>query len=284
MLKLNLNRNFWIVFLLFVMHGPIRGQGIEQLKQNELQLKILADSMVSGSTQVVRDTALLHFSDLLEESLEIPGAFTFPFDSVKVLSKLTADDGVLRFYTWLMPNMVDKQYKFYGLVQVRQEDGKYKLLTLADGMISQDLAEGKKLGAGNWFGAVYYDLFRKRYKKEDLYYLLGWRGNDVHTTSKVIEVVKLNKDGTLTFGLPVFDGPENKVRTRVVFSYSSSAVMVLRHEARKKRIVFDHLSPDPGALVGDYRHYGPDFTYDGFRYKKGHWSYVKGLDLRNKAE
>ena len=57
--------------------------------------------------------------------------------------------------------------------------------------------------------------------------------------------------------------------------------MSLRYEKKKKMIVFDHLSPSSPSLKGKYEYYGPDFTYDGFSFKKGIWHYRKNLEMRN---
>ncbi|MBL7915546.1 MAG: hypothetical protein JNL49_10925, partial [Bacteroidia bacterium] len=55
----------------------------------------------------------------------------------------------------------------------------------------------------------------------------------------------------------------------------------LRYEEKKKMFVFDHLSPASPSAKGQFRYYGPDFTYDGYRFKKGLWYYKSNLDMRN---
>jgi hypothetical protein len=83
------------------------------------------------------------------------------------------------------------------------------------------------------------------------------------------------------FGMPVFLDDKKRKKTRVVFSFNAQAVMLLRFNKKKKMIVFDHLSPASPSQKGQFRYYGPDFTYDGFQFKKGKWNYRSNLDLRN---
>ncbi|HEX3387053.1 MAG TPA: hypothetical protein VHS53_17755, partial [Mucilaginibacter sp.] len=45
---------------------------------------------------------------------------------------------------------------------------------------------------------------------------------------------------------------------------------------------FDHLAPQDGRQKKHYDLYGPDLTYDGYRFKDGRWVYVENLDMRNK--
>jgi hypothetical protein len=58
--------------------------------------------------------------------------------------------------------------------------------------------------------------------------------------------------------------------------------MTLVWDEKYRRIIFDHLSPAYPELEGQYQFYGPDFSYDGFRYKKGKWVFEEMLDPRNR--
>jgi len=46
-------------------------------------------------------------------------------------------------------------------------------------------------------------------------------------------------------------------------------------------IVFDHLSPSKPSLVGVYEFYGPDFSYDGYKFEKGMLELYPDIDIRN---
>jgi hypothetical protein len=73
---------------------------------------------------------------------------------------------------------------------------------------------------------------------------LGWKGNTVKSTKKVIEVLSFNKDDKAVLGMPVFDG-NGKTRNRVVFEYTRQASMLLRYVPEQNLIVFDHSGTRP---------------------------------------
>jgi hypothetical protein len=112
--------------------------------------------------------------------------------------------------------------------------------------------------------------------------LLGWKGNNVKSTKKVIEVLSFNNDKPV-LGMSVFDG-NGKARKRVVFEYTRQASMLLHYNPDQNLIVFDHLSPPDPKLKNQKDSYGPDLSYDGYRQKNGRWIYVDNLDMRNEPE
>lgn len=268
-----------ILVLLAILSRPAISQ--VDLSKVEMDLRSYADSIVRGSSEEVRSKAFSDFNDLMEKVMMTEGSFSYPFDSVPSLSKHTSADGRFRIYTWLMPSIELGRYLYTGIIQFGQTGKPHIRLTdVRD--IYQD-HESRAYSDGEWYGAVYYDMFSRKVKGQVSYYLLGWRGNDQFTTSKVIDVVTFDESGSPVLGSPVFLGPGEKVRHRVVFTFSAQAVMLLRYEERKKRIVFDHLSPAVDKAEGDHRYYGPDFTYDAFRYRRGVWQYREHLELRNRG-
>ena len=80
------------------------------------------------------------------------------------------------------------------------------------------------------------------------------------------------------FGLPVFSDGENEIN-RVVFEYSAQVSMNLTYAASKKTIIFDHLAPSNPDFRGQYNHYGPDSSLDGFKFENEKWIYLPDLDI-----
>jgi hypothetical protein len=115
------------------------------------------------------------------------------------------------------------------------------------------------------------------------YILLGWKGNTVKSTKKVIDVLSFNTAGEPVFGSAVFDG-NGKTRKRVVFEYARQASMLLRYVPEQNLIVFDHLAPPDAKQKNKPESFGPDLTYDGYKLKNGRWVYVEQLDMRNVAD
>ena len=133
-----------------------------------------------------------------------------------------------------------------------------------------------------WFGAQYYGIIPVYNLNTPYYVLLGWKGNTIKTTKKVIDVITFKNDKP-AFGFQVFNG-DGKTRKRVVFEYTRQASMLLKYEEDRHLIVFDHLVPPDKKQKGHPEFYGPDLSYDGYILKDGKWSFAEKLDMRNNTD
>jgi hypothetical protein len=109
---------------------------------------------------------------------------------------------------------------------------------------------------------------------------LGWDGYDNKIARKFIDILSFNSKGELEFGDALFKNTDRKLK-RVVFSFGATGSMHLLYDKKYNKIIFDHLSPSRPEYEGDYRYYGPDFSYDGFKFSKGKWVFQEMLDPRN---
>jgi len=116
------------------------------------------------------------------------------------------------------------------------------------------------------------------YDSNPYYILLGWKGNNVKSTKKVIEVLSF-KNNKPVFGMGVFDN--SKGNKRIIFEYTRQASMLLKYLPDQHLIVFDHLAPPDPHLKDQHETYGPDLSYDGYKLKDGRWKLVENLDMRN---
>jgi hypothetical protein len=260
------------------------GQPDEKIRESEIQLRQLSDSINRGSSDPVREAALAAFNPVFFDLLSNPETYNYPFDSLKAVSKLASPDGKLRIFTWLAVSRQEGTCRQFGVLQRKNPvSGKITTIGLLELNIPTEEAEKAELKSNSWAGALYYDVIERKIQKRTCYFVLGWKGNDRLSTKKVIDVITFDEWDNVAFGLPVFtDGKTTKYR--VIFEFNAQAVMLLRYDKKKKMIVFDHLSPSSPSLKGQYRHYGPDFTYDGYQFKKGNWNYKSNLDLRNPGE
>jgi hypothetical protein len=80
--------------------------------------------------------------------------------------------------------------------------------------------------------------------------------------------------------MPVFIG-NGKTRKRVVFEYARQVSMLLKYDENQHLIAFDNLAPPDKKQAGKFDMYGPDMSYNGYRFKDGHWIYVDNIDMRN---
>ena len=87
-----------------------------------------------------------------------------------------------------------------------------------------------------------------------------------------------DENGQPIFGIPVFLF-NKQLQNRMVFEYSINATMSLRYDNRIKMIIFDHLAPPSSLYYGDYKFYGPDFSFDGLKFENGKWNYQENVNV-----
>ncbi|MCC8407661.1 hypothetical protein LJ707_01885 [Mucilaginibacter sp. UR6-1] len=275
-----------IVFILIQLPGFILAQGNDE-GRNLKQLKVLTDSLkhlgqklVNDPDDMERKNANYQFIRTLVAALKVPNSFNYSFDSVKAVSVINAPDNRFRIFSWHIVNE-DGSYRFYGTVQINT-GGPLKMFPLEDYSPLLKNPEDSVTDNRTWYGAQYYKIAAVKSGATPYYVLLGWKGNTVKSTKKVIEVISFNRNGQPVFGAPVFDG-NGKTRKRVVFEYARQASMLLRYIPEENIIVFDHLSPPDQRSAGKPETFGPDLSYDAYRLNNGKWKYAENLDMRNIA-
>lgn len=275
-------RKFILVFITIfcynhciAQHSDESGR-LKQLRLYEDTLVQLGKKFINDENDLERKNANYEFIKTLVNALRVPNSFLYKFDSLKTVSILNSPDNRFRLITWNIENL-DGSYRFYGTVQINT-GGPLKMYPLQDYSPLLKNPEDSITTVKKWYGAEYYKIIPV-YSPKLYYVLIGWKGNTVKSTKKVIDVLSF-KDDKLELGLPVFDG-NGKTRKRVIFEYTRQASMLLHYVPDQNLIVFDHLSPPDAKLKNQHDTYGPDLSYDGYKLKNGKWVYVENLDMRN---
>lgn len=244
-------------------------------------LQELGFKMINDSIEPQRYNASYKFIKTLVTALKTPYSFNFPFDSLKSISIQTSSDKRFRIFSWHVMN-ADGSYRYYGSVQMNSTDGKLQMFPLVDYTAGFKNPADSVTSNDKWYGAQYYKIISVLNNVKTPYYiLLGWKGNNVRSTKKVIDVIHF-KDNKAYFGMPVFDGDKDKpTQKRVIFEYVRKASMVLNWDPKTSTIIFDHLAPPDDRLKGNFELYGPDFSYDGYRLANGRWRLVEDLKVAN---
>lgn len=253
---------------------------IKKLTMYQDSLNYLGKKFVNDDTEMERMNANAEFIKTLVKALKIPQSFNFPFDSVKSITILKSPDNRFRILTWHIA-FDDGSYRFYGTVQMNTGD-KLLMYPLKDYSPYIKNPEDTITSNTEWYGSQYYKIIPVNTNQNPYYVLLGWKGNTIKSTKKVIEVLSF-KDGRPVLGLPVFDG-NGKNRKRVVFEYARQVSMLLKYEPEQHLIVFDHLSPPDKKQKDKPESFGPDLSYDGYRFKNGRWEFAENIDMRNLPE
>ncbi len=210
--------------------------------------------------------------ELKDENFEL-------FSELKNLSFLLSKDKRFAIVTWAVL-YADFRFHYYGFVRYYEEDfDRYtveKLMDKSDKIVNP---ERQVLDLNNWYGAFYYELVSVKYKRNRMYILLGWDGNNDLSTKKLIEVFYFDENQEAKFGKAVFES-EAGIKNRIIFEYKEGISMNLYYDKKRDAIIWDHLSPAKPHLEGHFEYYGPDASFDALRFEKGIWKYIADIDLR----
>jgi len=271
------NKLLFFIFLITYSWG-VRAQ---QQTQGTLQdsLKQLGHTMYNEPNEALRLAANYTFIKTLVHLLKSPDSFDLPFDSLHAIAIKTSPDKQFRIFSWHL-KLDDGSYRYYGAIQLRTTNGELLLKPLVDKSPLITKPAEAITDNSKWYGAQYYDIVPLKGLAHH-YLLLGWRGNTPEITEKVIEVLQVNGH-EITFGKPLFNGRDVAVQTaRMIYRYHAQASMLLKYDKQHNRLLMDHLAPAQPALVGQFKYYGPDMSYDAWKITKDGLQLVEDLPLKN---
>lgn len=252
----------------------------KSLADYEKELNQLSIDLVSEANDETKQKVNLEFQSLLKEALALNGSFDFPFKNIRAISILKSNDKI-KIYNWALP-FEDETYQYFAFVQIKINKDEYKIVELIDKSSELKKPEFQTLTDKTWYGALYYEIIFDKKLGNDTYTLLGWDGDYNLTNKKIIDVMTVSKSGAIKFGSSVFK-MEKKIQKRVIFTYSETAVMSLKFDAKQQLIVFDYLVPTSSNLEGVFEYYGPALNrFDGFVVNKNKWEYQKDVDIQQR--
>jgi hypothetical protein len=254
------------------------------LSKYEDTLKVLQYEKIKPHTNdAYKKQANDKFSAMLKKALMVPGSFTYPFDSITTMSKLTSPDKKFRIINWDVPRY-DETIGFFGFIQsYNPKTQQYTLYELHDQGSASATAELSAGTPDKWFGMLYYKIIPSETEK-DTYIMLAWQGYTGIITRKIIDILSFNAEGVPTFGKAIFRRPPAGYKStakRIVFQYSAQLYMSLEYNEGKKMIMYDHLAPPDPSLDGQYQFYGPSFQVDALTYTNKAWVCQENVDARN---
>ena len=278
----SMKKNFWGISILLVIGINSISQEINKnpLWIKEQKVKEYFDKIYVSPTDADKIAYNDSVTVLLEEIIKMQGSFQYPFDSLQRMGKIVSPDKKFRLYNWNLSYLNGTHDYFCFMQKYSKEKKDYIIYSLIDKSEEIKNIESAVLDQNHWFGALYYKIIPVKFKKKEYYMLLGLDLNNFLTTKKIIEPMQFDDNGNIRFGLDVFN-VDRKKKKRMVFEYSSNATMSLNTIENDKIILFDHLSPIRSDLKDKYEHYGPDFSYDALKLKKGVWEYISDFDARN---
>jgi hypothetical protein len=255
-----------------------------RLQKTEKELVARFDSLYTLEDNPGRDSLNQAIINNFASILSGREGFYYRWNALPRVGKVYSEDDKLRVYTWYLQKS-SGEYNYYGLLCYRQEGrrkkdpGSFVAMFLEDASDRIPEPEQATLNPGFWYGSVYYAIKTFTHRRNSWYALIGYDFNNPFSTKKLIEIVRVSKEGWVEFG-GVFKANEQS-KKRMIFEYSAEVAMFLNYDERMGKIVFDHLRPFEPILSGNYRFYGPDGSYDAFRFEKGIFILEEDVDARN---
>lgn len=242
--------------------------------ETRLNFEVLADIKASRNDKQLAKHDIESRMDELWHSDE---ALTIDLSGLPRLKVVNSPDKRVRLATY-MTIFTDFTSLYFGNLIRRNADGSinvFELYDLADQFKNPERVKGSP---EKWYGAVYFDIAEVMFDKQKYYTLIGYRQQDALVKSRVLDLLWF-KGKKVTFGAPLFLH-EKATYQRRVFRYSSEANMMVMYDDKEKMIIFDHLSPTKTLFNGEYRFYGPDFSYDAYESARDGWKYKEDIDFR----
>jgi len=269
------------IFCFCLAFPPVMSQGVAP-SVTEDSLFLLFEQFKTFTESEDRQAHNDVILDYMQVNLIDPESLDYRFDSLrKRAGILRDDDNLFRIFTWNIP-LSAWEHEYHGIIQIyNKRDNNCRVHLLKNHLHEiQDLLHSET-NKDMWPGALYYEMRKNKHGKDVIYTLIGFNFNDRWSDMKIIEILYFDKNMNPVFGKPVFKTPDG-IQRRVVFEYSGEVAMNLRYNPDLKMIVYDHLSPIEPELAGQPRFYAPDFSYDGYKFKRGLWEYRADLDVRNR--
>ncbi len=258
-----------ILNIAFVLLAGIAISQVDStLFKREQQLKVYLNALRASKTPEEKDKNNAIFKSYLAETIQINGAFAYPFAELKTLGSIKSPDNTFRLFNWNI-EQEDRSNKYFCFI-LRFDDKKkeWKTIELIDNSATMMPRTEEILDEKNWYGALYYKIIPVEKSNKTLYTILGWDGNTA-TNTKLVDVISFNGN-KVKLGNPIFKMNDG-LHKRLYFEHSKKAFMSLNYDEVRQRIVYDHLSPETPNLVGFYEYYVPDFSYDELYFKNNKW-------------
>lgn len=276
---------FYVLFFLllaarvpsYAQKKTIGNEEMEQLKQLEDSLVVLADSMVKAPIPDERIDFCVRFAKKLRAAFETPGSFNYPFTRLSTkIHILYPDDKRFRIFNWLViPSESVRRY--YGAIQMAGDEPRYYPLKDYTDHLEKN-AETQTLSNEQWYGCEYYKIMPQMIQGQKAYLLFGFNSNGIASNKKLLDVLSFDAQGPL-FGAPIFRVPDLREQrlvqqTRVIFEYKKEVQVYLNYDDTRKMIIFNRLASeitDPNRKST----YIPTGQMDGLRWENDAYIFVK---------
>ena len=272
-------RKYLLFIILAITCYNLKLEASENIPKKEEILQRLYEKMDDRNIDGKRVEVISEILTVWQEVLKNPESYFYSFDSLPYVGQVYSTDSLIRIYSWNLPEH-DGTHQYFGFIQKMPVPGeKVSYFELKQGNRHLSGAEDVIFTSSDWYGALYYEIIPVNINSITYYTILALDLNNFFTNIKLIDVLYF-EDNLVKFGAPVFQ-LGRKIQHRVIFEYSSRAVMSLRYDYSRKMIIHDHLSPFQPRYEGQFHNYGPDFSFDGFILENNMWKQLIDINISN---
>lgn len=236
-------------------------------------LKVLAHSILYEDVTENRFAACERFIRKLTETLKIYNSFYYPFVEFQNISILYPPDSTFRIFTWQL-EVSQGEYRYYGAIQFAHPE--LKMVPLIDRSFQMDPVSSSPTSPQTWYGGVYYNIIPFTHQGVPHFLLFGYDSHTYAVRRKFMEVMKINKDHSVTFA-PTCIKIGDALIGRFTVEFAAEATVRFNFDPELNLVVFDHLIESPqSGLPGPI----PDGTYEAFVLKHDYWEHLPKLDIQ----
>lgn len=272
----------WIIVILSGISSITSAQLADSnraiLRMYEEKMVEMADTMINYELEQPRITNAYLMITMIKNALQIPGAWHYPFDSLRGVAVTYPPDSSFRIFSWGV-QLPSKLYRHFGAIQY-PHDEQLLLTPLID---ASDFMQHNRTDTivdnNHWYGAIYYNIIQRDIDSTRYYFLFGLDQTDPFSNQKLIEVMHFPEVRQPEFGAPVFELTEDSTllpywQNRFFIEYGALGSAGLNFKEEFGLIIYDHLVPANARSQGVTSTYIPDGTYEGFDWEEDRWCHV----------
>jgi len=203
------------VLAFFVITNHVYAQSVTKNSDIQDSLSKLSSVIWKQKTDSARLQANDIFFRRFQKVLDSDSSAFISLDSIQGITRVGSDDGKFRIFTWNVP-LSDGTSKYYGFIQFSTDSS--ILIPLLSAEMDPPGFDTKQLTSQAWYGALYYKMIEIEIGGQKAYTVLGWDGYTPKSNRKLIDIISIDKSGSIVFGMPVFKTDKGN-KTRVVMEY-----------------------------------------------------------------
>lgn len=208
-----------------------------------------------------QDSVKLQYAEEIKEFLEKIPFGTYPENPpVRYLGYKKCTNAEAELYSWSVP--LQKGLAYYNLFRFKDKRRDYFLRSLP----------GEE---STYPPYLFYDFLAFEARDKMYFALLGW-AQSRKTNQKGVFIARFKPNGTVDFNVPLLRRGNSR-SAFLTFEYAKDGSMMLKHDKKGKRIIFDHLAPAEKKYEGYFMFYGADASYDALILKKEAWWYQENV-------